>query len=73
MKRACEYMRSADSYHIIRGFGFIAREDGEPDVFVHVTSLSGSGTVLARGQRVLFDVGTDSRTGKEMAQNVRPL
>ncbi|MGD0231115.1 MAG: cold shock domain-containing protein [Syntrophorhabdales bacterium] len=39
-----------------KGFGFIAREDGE-DVFVHHTSISGSGfKSLSEGQAVTFDV-----------------
>jgi cold shock protein len=39
-----------------KGFGFIAREDGE-DVFVHHTSISGTGfKSLTEGQAVTFDV-----------------
>ncbi len=39
-----------------KGFGFIAAESGE-DVFVHHTSISGSGfKSLAEGQAVTFDV-----------------
>ncbi len=39
-----------------KGFGFIAREDGE-DVFVHHTSISGGGfKSLTEGQAVTFDV-----------------
>ena len=39
-----------------KGFGFIAREDGD-DVFVHHTSISGSGfKSLTEGQAVTFDV-----------------
>lgn len=39
-----------------KGFGFITREDGE-DVFVHHTSISGSGfKSLSEGQAVSFDV-----------------
>ena len=39
-----------------KGFGFIAREDGD-DVFVHHTSISGSGfKSLSEGQAVTFDV-----------------
>ena len=39
-----------------KGFGFIAQEDGE-DVFVHHTSISGSGfKSLSEGQAVTFDV-----------------
>ena len=39
-----------------KGFGFIAREDGE-DVFVHHTAIQGSGfKTLSEGQSVSFDV-----------------
>jgi len=39
-----------------KGFGFIARDDGD-DVFVHHTSISGSGfKTLSEGQAVTFDV-----------------
>ena len=39
-----------------KGFGFIAREDGE-DIFVHHTSIAGSGfKTLSKGQAVSFDV-----------------
>ena len=54
----------------LTGFGFVER-DGEPDIFVHITALSGSGQVLCQGQRVSFDVLFDARTAKEKAVNVR--
>jgi cold shock protein len=39
-----------------KGFGFISREDGD-DIFVHHTSISGSGfKSLAEGQAVTFDI-----------------
>jgi cold shock protein len=39
-----------------KGFGFITKEDGE-DVFVHHTSIAGSGfKSLSEGQSVTFDV-----------------
>ena len=54
-----------------KGYGFISREDG-PDVFVHFSSIQGSGyRTLEEGQRVEFDVGP-GRKGEE-AQNVRAV
>jgi CspA family cold shock protein len=54
-----------------KGFGFIAREQGD-DVFVHYSNIQGSGyRSLNEGQRVEFDVAP-GRKGEE-AQNVRPL
>lgn len=40
-----------------KGFGFITPSDGSKDVFVHHTSISGSGfKSLAEGQAVTFKV-----------------
>ena len=40
-----------------KGFGFIARENGEKDVFVHHSAIQGNGyKSLAEGERVEFDV-----------------
>ncbi len=42
-----------------RGFGFIARDDGEKDVFVHFTAIRGDGyRNLEAGQRVEFGIET---------------
>jgi CspA family cold shock protein len=44
------------SFNESKGFGFIAREDGE-DVFVHHTAIQGNGfKTLSEGQEVSFDV-----------------
>ncbi len=40
-----------------KGFGFISREDGEKDCFVHHTAIQGEGfRTLREGEAVEFDV-----------------
>ena len=40
-----------------KGYGFIEREDGGDDVFVHYSAISGSGfKTLEEGQKVEFTV-----------------
>lgn len=40
-----------------KGFGFITREDGQPDVFLHFSAIKGDGfKTLAKDQKVEFDV-----------------
>ena len=54
-----------------KGYGFIARPDGE-DVFVHFSAIVGDGyRTLTEGQEVEFDI-VDGPKGKQAA-NVRPV
>ena len=40
-----------------KGFGFIARQDGGNDVFVHKSAIAGTGVrTLSEGQQVTFAV-----------------
>jgi CspA family cold shock protein len=59
-------------YMADRGFGFIRPDGGGDDVFFHVKSLP-MGTEPREGARVDFEVGSDRKTGKPQARNVRIL
>jgi len=44
-------------YNGTKGYGFIAREDKEKDVFVHRTALEAAGlSNLTEGEQLTFDV-----------------
>jgi CspA family cold shock protein len=47
-----------------KGYGFIERENGEGDVFVHHSAIQGEGfKTLAEGQRVEFEVVQGQESG----------
>ena len=55
-----------------KGYGFIAPEDGSADLFVHYSSIEGTGfKSLEENQRVEFEVG-EGQKGPQ-AQAVRAL
>lgn len=52
-------------YNDQKGYGFVAPDNGGPDVFVHATALERAGIRnLNEGQKVSFDTEKDSRSGK---------
>ena len=56
-----------------KGFGFIQREDGGPDAFVHISAVERAGMAgLGEGQRVSFTLEEDRR-GKQAAVNLTAL
>jgi CspA family cold shock protein len=55
-------------FNIEKGFGFIARDGGGKDVFVHISALERSGLpALNEGERVVVDI-VEGRKGLEAAR-----
>ena len=55
-----------------KGYGFITRDDGKGDVFVHFTAIKENGfKTLEEGQKVEFEIVEEDRG--EKAQNVVKL
>jgi len=55
-------------YNGQKGFGFIERNDGGKDVFVHISALDRAGlSTLAEGQDVSFELERDAKSGRESA------
>ena len=59
-------------FNSMKGFGFITRDDGQPDAFVHISAVERSGLQgLNEGDKVEFDLEVDRR-GKHSAVNLVP-
>jgi CspA family cold shock protein len=57
-------------FNDMKGFGFIQRDDGGEDVFVHISALERSGMgQVTQGDRLAFDIEIDRR-GKYSAANL---
>ena len=57
-------------YNLKKRFGFIAPDDGEKDVFVHITALEQAGLeTLDEGQKVTFE--TSEENGKVSAVDLK--
>ena len=59
-------------FNAMKGFGFITRDDGQPDAFVHISAVERSGmSGLNEGDTLEFDIEVDRR-GKYSAVNLLP-
>ncbi|MBH1989910.1 MAG: cold-shock protein [Alphaproteobacteria bacterium] len=57
-------------FNATKGYGFIQPENGEKDVFVHITALERAGLrSLNEGQNVAYELATDK--GKVSAVNIQ--
>lgn len=53
-----------------KGFGFIQPEDGNSDVFVHISAVEQAGLrSLNEGQKVTYDIATEK--GRSSAVNLK--
>lgn len=58
-------------FNSTKGFGFIEQENGQPDVFVHISAVERAGMrTIVEGQKLSFDVVKDDRNGKSAAENL---
>jgi CspA family cold shock protein len=59
-------------FNATKGFGFIQPDNGGSDVFVHISAIERAGmSSVSEGQKLSFDVVTDSRSGKSAAENIK--
>ncbi len=57
-------------FNAMKGFGFIQRDDGQPDAFVHISAVERAGmSSLNEGDRLSFEIEVDRR-GKYAAVNL---
>lgn len=60
-------------FNAMKGFGFIQRDDGQPDAFVHISAVERAGIpTLNEGDRLEFEIEVDRR-GKYAAVNLTAL
>ncbi|MGK6319115.1 cold-shock protein [Sphingomonas sp. DT-204] len=60
-------------FNAMKGFGFIQRDDGQPDAFVHISAVERAGLpTLNEGDRLEFELEVDRR-GKHAAVNLQPM
>jgi len=59
-------------FNMNKGFGFITPDEGDKDVFVHVSAIEESGiSMLDEGMRVSFETEPDKRGKGPKAVNIQ--
>ena len=57
-----------------KGYGFIQPDDGDKDVFVHISAVERAGLRdLREGQKVSYEIAQDRRTGKSSADQLKEI
>jgi CspA family cold shock protein len=61
-------------YNPEKGYGFIQRDDGGKDAFVHVSAVERAGmNDLREGQKISFELISDARSGKTSADKLQAV
>jgi CspA family cold shock protein len=61
-------------YNAQKGFGFIQPDDGGKDAFVHVSAVERAGmSDLREGQKIQFELVSDTRSGKMSADKLQAV
>ncbi len=54
-----------------KGYGFIQPDEGEKDIFVHITAVKSAGIFLNEGTRLEFEVVANN--GRQSAENLKQI
>ena len=61
-------------FNLQKGHGFIQTDDGGPNIFVDNFAVECAGMhCLTEGQRIIFEIRSDKRTGSTTARSLAPL
>ena len=59
-------------FNSTKGFGFIQPDNGEGDVFVHISAVERAGMrEIVEGQKLGYDLERDNKSGKMSACNLQ--